>query len=173
MPWKDDLSEKIALEYDLSWIHVSLSRICDLNPRRKMKDDLFQKYIRKCDIFFRSSEKMVFSKRAAPEHHLSCIIWKVGIFFPANTIFFPWAGSQRWPLSRNTWKYIFCVHMWVLQTWCHAPLPKKNQGWPYPAKMHLKVIDVRRKSSRNSLYLHRDLYGRFHVLLSSKKTQET
>ena len=94
-------------------------------------------------------------------------------FFPKN-IFFPWAGSERWPFSRNTWKYdIFCVHVWVLQTWCHAPLPKKNQGWSYPAKIHLKVIDVLdwhpRKSSSNSLYFHRDLYRRFHVLLSSEK----
>ena len=50
-------------------------------------------------------------------------------FFPENTIFFPWAGSQRWPLSRNTWKYdIFCVHVWVLQTLCHAPLLKKKKS---------------------------------------------
>ena len=102
-------------------------------------------------------------------------------FFPENMIFFHWAESERWPFSRNTWKYdIFCVHVRVLQTWCDAPLPKKkkNQRWSYPAKMHLKVIDVLdwhpRKSSSNSLYFHGDLYRRFHVLLSSeKKKQET
>ena len=91
--------KKIALEYDLSRFigkdHVSLSRKYDLNLRRKMKDDLFRKSTRKYDIFFRSSEKMVFSKRAAPGDDLSCIIWKDGIFFPKNTVFFPWAGSQR------------------------------------------------------------------------------
>ena len=85
-------------------------------------------------------------------------------FFPENTIFFSWARSQRWP---------FCVHVWVLQTWCHVPPAKKNQGWPYPAKIHLKVIDVLGwhpgKSPSNSPYLHRDLYGRFHVLLCSEK----
>ena len=49
------------------------------------------------------------------------------VFFAENTIFFLWAGSQRWPFSRNTCKYdIFCVHVWVSQTWCHAPLPKKK-----------------------------------------------
>ena len=33
------------------------------------------------------------------------------VFFSKNVIFFPWAGSERWPFSRNTWKYdIFCVH---------------------------------------------------------------
>ena len=48
-------------------------------------------------------------------------------FFPKNTIFFPWPGSQRWPSSRNTWIYdIFCVQVWVLQTWCHTLLPKKK-----------------------------------------------
>ena len=56
----------IALECDLSRIigkdHVSLSRKYDLNLRRKMKDDLFQKNTRKYDIFFRSSEKKVFLK---------------------------------------------------------------------------------------------------------------
>ena len=60
-----------------------------------------------------------------------------------------------------------------------APRPSvnKNQRWPYPAKMHLKVIDFLdwhpRKTSINSLYFHGDLYRRFHVLLSSEKKQET
>ena len=90
--WKDGLSKKIALEYDLSRIigkdYVSLSRKYDLNLRRKMKDDLFQKKKRKYDIFFRSSEKKVFSKRSAPGHDVSCIIWKDGIFFPKARYFF-------------------------------------------------------------------------------------
>ena len=42
----------------------------------------------KYDIFFESSEKMVFPRRAPPAHDLSCIIWRDGIFFPEN-IFFP------------------------------------------------------------------------------------
>ena len=53
------------------------------------------------------------------------------------------------------------------------PPAKKIQGWPYPAKIHLKVIEVLDwhpgNSSSKSLYLLRDLYGRFHVLLSSEK----
>ena len=51
-------------------------------------------------------------------------------FFPENFIFFPWAGSERWPFSRNTWKWkydIFYVHVRVLQMWSHAPLPKKSK----------------------------------------------
>ena len=49
-------------------------------------------------------------------------------FLPENRIFFLWAESERWPFSRNTWKYdIFCVHVRVLQTWRHAPLSKKSK----------------------------------------------
>ena len=86
------------------------------NPRSKMKDDLFQKNTRKYDIVFRPPEKKIFSRRIAPGHDLSCIIWKDGIFFP-KTYFFPWAESERRYVSGNTWKYdIFCVHVRVLQT---------------------------------------------------------
>ena len=66
-----------------------------LHLSRKMKDDLSQKNTRRYDIFFKLSEKMVFSKRVAPGHDLSCIIWKDGFFFPENIIFFLWAGSER------------------------------------------------------------------------------
>ena len=66
-----------------------------LNLTRKMKDDLSQKNTRKYDIFFKLSEKMIFSKRVAPGHDLSCIIWKDGIFFPENIISFLWAGSEQ------------------------------------------------------------------------------
>ena len=126
--WKNGLSKKIALEYDLSRIigkdHVSLSRKYDLNLRRKMQDDLFQKNTRKYDIFFRSFEKKVFSKRAAPWYDLSCIIWKDGIFFSKTRYFF--LGKEvSDDLSQE-------IHGNMI--WCHAPLPKKNQGWPYPAK---------------------------------------
>ena len=42
--------------------------------------------------------------------------------------FFPWTGSERLPFSRNTWKYeIFCVNVPALQTWHHAPQPKKSK----------------------------------------------
>ena len=75
---------------------VSLGKIMFLFPenmilhlRRKMKDGIFlKKNKRKYDISFRPSEKMVFSKRAAPGHDISCIIWKNGIFFPNTRYFF-------------------------------------------------------------------------------------
>ena len=113
------------------------------------------------------------SKKAAPVHDLY-IIWNNGIFFPVNMIFFPWAENERRrPFSGNTWKYdIFCVHARVLQTWRYDTLSKKNQGWSYPAKIHLDWHP--RKNSSNSLYFHEEIYRRFHALLSIEiKKQET
>ena len=103
--------------------------------RRKMKDDLSQKNTRKYDIFFKLSEKMVFPKRAGPAHDPSCIIWKDGIFFPENMMFFLVGRNERRSFSGNTWTYdIFCVDVRVLQTWCHAPLSKKIKDCLIPQK---------------------------------------
>ena len=137
-----------------------------------MKDDLFQKNTRKYDIFFRSSEKKVFSKGTAPGPDLSCIIWKDGIFFPENTIFFLEQGASDGLSQEIHGNMIFSVDTdGCCKPRVTPPCPK-NQGWSYPAKTHLKVIDVLDwhpgKSCSNSLYLHRDRYGRFHVLLSKK-----
>ena len=162
---------------------VLLGKMIFLSPenmilplRRKMKDDLSQKNTRKYDIFFKRSEKMVFWKRAAPGHDFPCIIWKDGIFSRKHDIF-SMGGKWERPFSRNTWNYgIFCVHVQVLQTCRHAPLPKKS-NIVVPAKIHLKVIDIldwhSRKSSNSSLYFNRDLYRRFHISFSSEKNQDT
>ena len=98
-----------------------------------------------------------------------------GIFSPKN-IFFPWVENERWSISRNTQKYeIVFVDVGVLQSWRHAPLPKKSEVI-LSQKIHLKVIDVldwhSRKSPSNSLYFHGDLYGRFDILLSSEKNRK-
>ena len=149
-----------------------------LHPRRKIKDDLSQKNTRKYDISFKLSEKMVFWKGATPGDDLSCIIWKNGIFFPKTRYFF--LGQEvRDDLSQERHgNMIFSVYTYGCYKRSVTPLcQKKNQRWSYPAKIHLKVIDVLDwhpiKSSRNSLYFHGDLYKRFHVLLSCKKNQET
>ena len=82
-------------------------------------------------------------------------------FFPENMIFFPWAESERWPFSGNTWKYDISVYTHGRYKRGTTPLCQKNQRWSYPAKIHLKVIDVLdwhpRKSSSNFLYFHGDL----------------
>ena len=76
----------MALEYDLSCIIsgkiiLLLPENMILHLRWKMKDDLSQKNTRKYDIFFKLSQKMVFSKRATPGHDHSSIIWRDGISF--------------------------------------------------------------------------------------------
>ena len=74
--------------------------------------------------FSRRPGKKVFSKKAASGHDLFCIIWKDSIFFPENTIFF--LGQEASDnFSQEIHGNAFCVHAWVLQAWCHAPLPKK------------------------------------------------
>ena len=133
--------------------------------RQKMKDDLSQKNTWKYDIFFEPSEKMVFPRRAPPTHDLSCIIWRDGIFFPEN-IFFPFLRKYM-----EIWHFL-CSRTGITSV-PPRPCVKKNQRWSYPAKIHLRVIDVLdwhpTKSSINSLYFHGDLYGHFHALLSSEE----
>ena len=55
-------------------------------------------------------------------------------------------------------------------------LCQKNSKMILSRKEHLKVIEIldwhSRKSSSNSLYFHGDICSRFHILLSSEKTQE-
>ena len=152
--------------------------------RRKMKDDLSQKNNNKKtkkkhgNMIFSSNVLKRWSFQKGPRWDMIFLVLSGKmVFFPEN-IFFPWAESERWSFSRNTWKYdIFCVHVRVLLTWHQDPLPKKNQRWSYPEQTHLKVIDVldwhSRTSSSNPLYFHGDFYRRFHVLFSSEKNQET
>ena len=144
-----------------------------LHPRRKMEDDLSQKNTGKYDIFFKISEKMVFSKRATLQHDRSCIFWKDGAFSRKHDIF---SLGRKWEMTflrkyMEIW-YFLCTRAGVKNV---APRPsvKKNQRQSYPAKIYLNVIDVLdwhpRKGSSNSLYFHGGLYRRFHVPLSSEK----
>ena len=113
-------------------------------------------------------------KKTAPRHVLSCIIWEDGIFFPKTRYFFlGQEASDDLPQEIHGYM-IFSVYKYG----CYKPgvtpsCQKKNQRWSYPAKIHLKVIDMTdrhpRTGSSNSLYLHGDLYRRSHTLLSSKK----
>ena len=136
--------------------------------------------------------KMIFLKKYTEIWYFLQTFWKDGLskkgragtwsflyylerwyFFPKNMIFFPWAESERWPFSGNTWKYDISVYTHGRYKRGTTPLCQKNQRWSYPAKIHLKVIDVlhwhHRKSSSNSLYFHGDFHRRFHALLSSEK----
>ena len=174
--------KKIALEYHLSHIsgkdHGFFPRKYDLNLRRKMKDDLSQKKNTwKYDIFFMPSEKMVFSKGAAPWNGLSCIIWKDGIFFSKTRYFFLGQEASDDPPQEIHGNMIFSASTYECYKLGVTPLCPKKSRMVLSCKNTSKVIDVLDwhpgKSSSNFLYFHGDLYGRFHVLLSSEKNQET
>ena len=116
--WKDGLSKKIAVEHDLSCIigkdDISFSRKYDLTCWMENERWSFLKNTRKYDIFFRPPEKMVFPKRAAPAHDLSCTIWKDGIFFPKEHDLFSLGRKWKTVLLR---KY--------METWCIASEEKQ------------------------------------------------
>ena len=176
-PEKMVFPKKIALEYDLSRIigkdHVSLSRKYNLNPRRKMKEDLFQRNTRKYDIFFRRS----FQKGPRRDMVFLALSGKMGFFSRKHDFFSLGRKPVITPLKKHMEIWYFLCTLVGVTNLVSRPPAKNNHGWPNPAKIPLKVIDVLDwhlgKSSSNSLYLHRDLYGRFHVLLSSEKNQET
>ena len=46
-------------------------------------------------IFSSNARKDGLSKKVALEYDLSCIIWKDGIVFPENIIFFLWRENER------------------------------------------------------------------------------
>ena len=67
-----------------------------LHLKQKMEDDFSENNTRKYDIFFKLSEKMVFSKRAVLGHDLSCIIWKDEVFSPKHDIF---SLGRKWEMT--------------------------------------------------------------------------
>ena len=142
--WKDGLSKKIALEYDLSRIigkdHVFLSRnmILTLGGKWKM---IFLKKIQGNMIFSSGPPKRrSFQERPRRDMIFFVLSGKM-VFFSRKHDIFSWAGNQRQLFSRNTWKCFLCTRVGVTGLVSRPPA-KKNQGWPYPAKIHLKVIDV-------------------------------
>ena len=113
-------------------------------------------------------------KKGCPRHDLSCIIWKDVIFL--GTYFF--LGRKMGDdLSQEIHgNMIFSVYTYKCYKRDARPLCQKESKMILSRKKHLKVIEIldwhSRKSSSNSLYFHGDLYSRFHILLSSEKTQE-
>ena len=130
-------------------------------------------------MIFSSDLLKIWSFQRVPRRHMIFLVLsgKMVFFSRKHDIF---SLGRKWEVAflrkyMEIWHFL-CTRTGVTNV---APRPsvKKNQRWSYPAKIHLKVIDVLdwhpRKSSSNSLYFHGDLYRRFHILLSSKKNQET
>ena len=119
--WKDGLSKKIALKYELSCIigkdDLSFSQKYDLTPWTENKRRSFSKNYTEIWYFLQTLKDGRFKKGRDGTWSFLYYLEERWYFFPENMIFFPWAGSERWLFSRNTWKYdIFCVHVRVLQT---------------------------------------------------------
>ena len=135
----------------------------------KWKMIFVKKNTRKYDIFFKCSEKMVFSKEIITlGYDLYCIIWKDGIFSRKHDIS---SLEGKWEASfskkyMEIWNFM-CTRTGVTNV---APCPsvKKNQAWFYTAKIHLKVIDVLDWHSRNN-----SSNSHFSYIDFQQKKQET
>ena len=102
---------------------------------------IFFKKIQGNTVFSSGFPKRSFQK--VPGHDLSCIIWKNGIFFPQKHDIFFLGQETKDDLSQEIHgNMTFSVYMSGCYKPGVTPPAKKNQGWPYPAKIHLKVIDV-------------------------------
>ena len=102
--WKDGLSKKIALEYNLSCIigkdGISFSQKYDLTPRWKMKNDLFQKNYMEIWYFFQMFWKDGLFKKDRVKKDRAGIwsfLYYLGTWhcFPENMSFFPWMENER------------------------------------------------------------------------------
>ena len=133
--WKDRLSKKISLEYDLSCIigkdDISFSRNHDLTPWTENERLSFSRKYMEIWCFLQMFRKdcSVFSKRIDLTGKWSFLYYlEKWFFFPENMIFFPQAENERWSFSRNARKYdILYVLVRVLQTWHLTPLRKKSR----------------------------------------------
>ena len=146
--------------------------------RRKMKDDLSQKKYTEIWHFLQTFLKDgLFKKGHAGTW--SFLYYLEKLYFFSKTWYFFLGQEVRDELSQE-------IHGNMIFSGCSryrcykrsvTPLCQKSQRWSYPAKIHLKVIDVvdwhPRKSPSNCPYFRWDLYRRFHVLLFSGKNQET
>ena len=94
--------------------------------RWKLKMTFLKKNTRKYDIFFKLSEKSVFSKGAALGHDLSCIILNNGIFFPKKWYFFL-GHKVRDDLSQEIHRnMIFSVYTYGCYKRCVTSLCQKK-----------------------------------------------
>ena len=114
--WKDGLSKKnpartwSLLYYRKRWyFFFPKTWTYSIDGKRKMI--FLEKNSWKCDIFYKCSEKMVFSKMLHWDMIFLVLSGKIVYFFREN-IFFPWTENERWSFSRNTWKYdIFFIYV--------------------------------------------------------------
>ena len=184
MFWKDGLSKKIALEYNLSFLYYRerwyffFPKIW-FYPRRKMKDDLSQKNTRKYDIFFKRSEKWSFQKVPRWDMIFVVLSGKM-VFFSRKHDIFSLGGKREMTLLKKfmeIWYFLCTQRAGVTKVAPRPSVKKKNQRWSYRAKIHLKVIDVldwhSRKRSAILCAFTETFTGVFMYCSPAKKNQET
>ena len=146
MFWKDGLSKKIALKYDLFWIiredDISFSRNMILFFRCKKKDALSQKKYLEIWCLFQIFWKDGLSKKFGPEHGIFCNIWKYGISFFREIWYFFLSGKWKKVIFINKymeiWYFLYiCINVTTHQR-SVALLAKKKQC-PRPENIRLKV----------------------------------
>ena len=145
----------------ISWLQLSgkiifFFRKYDVTPRRKMKENISQKKYTEIwyllQIFWKYG---LFKKDCAGTWYFLYHLERRYFFSRKHGIFFLDGKRERGDLSQEIYGNM------TFSNW-YAPLQKKkNQRRSYPAKIHVKVIDILdwhpRKSSSNFLYLHGDL----------------
>ena len=112
--WKDSISKKFGLEYDLSCIiwkdAISFSRKYNLTPFSKKHMEIW--------YFLQMFLKDGLQKDQVRTWPFSCYLERWSLFFRKHDIF-SLEKNERWSFSRNTRGHgIFCVHVQALQTWC-------------------------------------------------------
>ena len=180
--WKDGLSKKIVMKYDLSCIigknDISFFRKYDLTLRRKMKDDLCQKKYTEIWYFLQMFWKDGLFKRDYYAGVWSLLYYLERWYFFPKTWYFFLGQEARDDLSQEIHgNMIFPVYTYGCYKRGVTPLCQKKSKMVLSRKRDLKVVDVLdwhpRKGSSNSLYFHGDLYERFHVFLSCEKTENS
>ena len=100
--WKDDLSKKSSLEYDLSCI-IGRSENMILHVRRKMKDDLSEKIHR--NMIFSSGLLKIWSFQKVLHRHMTFLVLSGKMVFFFRKIFLPQTENKWRPFPGNTWKH--------------------------------------------------------------------
>ena len=151
MFWKDDLSKKIALQYDFFVSSVKMKYLLSKNMilffRQKTKAGLSQKNKKKntwkYDTFFKCVEKMVFPKKLY-WNMVFLISWgSMASLFPENMIFFT-DGKWKIIFLKKTWKYdvsyMLVMVVFLFPTNMKLPFCQKSKDDLFPKKKNMIFI---------------------------------
>ena len=133
---------------------------------------VFLKKIHRNMIFFSNVLKRLSFQEGSRRDMIFLALSGMVVFFSQKHGIFSLGGKRE----RDESSQEICGNM-IFSIW-YVPRPsaKKNQRRSCPVKIDLKLIGIPdrhpRKNSSNSLYLHGDLYRRFHILLSSKEKRK-